>query len=228
MSNLHVDSIIKEFDTRQILTDIFISCNTGEIIGLLGRNGSGKSTLLKIIFGLLKAERKFVKVDDKIIYNLYDNRKLINYLPQDNFLPNHVKIKTIISLFCNKVNAEILLNHELIVPLLNRKSKNLSGGEKRLVEIFLIIYSDAKFTLIDEPFNGVAPVYRDEIKKLIRQQSTNKGFIISDHDYLNILDIATRTLLLFDGGIKEIKHRDELTYWKYLPDLDKITSSNCT
>jgi hypothetical protein len=53
---------------------------------------------------------------------------------------------------------------------------------------------------------------------MIREQSINKGFIISDHDYMNILDIATRTLLLFDGGIKEINHRDELIYWKYLPE----------
>ena len=100
MNGLHVDSVLKEFDSRQILTDIFISCKKGEIIGVLGRNGSGKSTLLKIIFGSLQADRKFVKVDNKLVATLYDNRKLINYLPQDNFLPNHSRIRNIISLFC--------------------------------------------------------------------------------------------------------------------------------
>jgi ABC-type multidrug transport system ATPase subunit len=217
MNGLHVDSVLKEFDSRQILTDIFISCKKGEIIGVLGRNGSGKSTLLKIIFGSLQADRKFVKVDNKLVATLYDNRKLINYLPQDNFLPNHSRIRNIISLFCNTTNAEILFSHELIKPLLNKKSRLLSGGEKRLVEIFLIIYSDADFILIDEPFNGVAPVYREEIKKHIFQQSKYKGFIISDHDYFNILDIATKTILLHDGGIKEIRHIDHLKYWGYIP-----------
>ncbi len=217
MNGLHVDSVLKEFDSRQILTDIFISCKKGEIIGMLGRNGSGKSTLLKIIFGSLQADRKFVKVNNKLVTTLYENRKLINYLPQDNFLPNHSKIRNIISLFCNTTNAEFLFSHELIKPLLNKKSRLLSGGEKRLVEIFLIIYSDADFILIDEPFNGVAPVYREEIKKHIFQQSKYKGFIISDHDYFNILDIATKTILLHDGGIKEIRHIDDLKYWGYIP-----------
>lgn len=220
MTVLHVDSVIKEFNSRQILTDIFVSCKTGEIIGLLGRNGTGKSTLMKIIFGSIQADRKFVKVNDKVTDGLYNNRKLINYLPQDSFLPNHVSIKSIISLFCNKENTRILLNHKLIMPMLTMKSRQLSGGEKRLVEIFLIIYSDAKFVLIDEPFNGVAPVYKDEIKSRIREQSKFKGFIISDHDYINILDIATRVILIHDGGTKEITHKDQLRYWGYLSDKE--------
>jgi len=217
MIGLHVDSVMKEFNSRQILTDIFVSCKKGEIIGLLGRNGTGKSTLMKIIFGSLTADRKFVKVDGKVIDGLFDNRKSVNYLPQNSFLPNHVSIRSIISLFCNKENVQILLNHKLIMPMLAKKSRQLSGGEKRLIEIFLIIYSDAKFILIDEPFNGVAPVYKNEIKSLIREQSQFKGFIISDHDYVNILDIATKVILLHDGGTRAIKGKEELKYWGYIP-----------
>jgi len=217
MSKLHVDSVIKSFDTRQVLTDVFISCQKGEIIGLIGRNGSGKSTLLKIIFGSIPSDRKFVKIGDKISNGLFDNRKLIKYLPQDNFLPNHVRVKTLIDLFCDIDKAELIKAHGLIVPMLNKKSKQLSGGEKRLLEIFLIIYSDSTYTLIDEPFNGVAPIYKEEIKDLIRKQSVDKGFIITDHDYRNILDIATRILIIYDGGIKEIKGKDELKYWGYIP-----------
>ncbi len=217
MSKLHVDSIIKSFNTKQVLTDVFISCEKGEIIGLLGRNGTGKSTLLKIIFGSLSADRKFVKIGAKLIYGLFDNRRLINYLPQDNFLPNHVKIKTIINLFCDKENAELIKKHNLIIPMLNKKSKQLSGGEKRLLEIWLIVFSDSKYILIDEPFNGVAPIYKDDIKKIIREQSKHKGFIITDHDYRNILDVSTRIVVIHDGGTKEIKNKDELKYWGYIP-----------
>lgn len=217
MSKLHVDSVIKSFDTKQVLTDVFISCQKGEIIGLIGRNGSGKSTLLKIIFGSIPSDRKFVKIGDKISNGLFDNRKLIKYLPQDNFLPNHVSVKTIIDLFCDIDKAVLIKAHGLIVPMLNKKSKQLSAGEKRLLEILLIIYSDSTYTLIDEPFNGVAPIYKEEIKDLIKQQSVDKGFIITDHDYRNILDIATRILIIYDGGIKEIKGKDELKYWGYIP-----------
>jgi len=210
MDELHVDSVIKAFGTKQVLTDVYLSCKTGEIIGLLGRNGSGKSTLLKIIFGSLKTDTKFVKVNRKVINSLSDRKKLINYLPQDSFLPGHIKISTIISLFCDSENTALIKNKVFIKPLLNRKSKTLSSGEKRLVEILVIIFSDAKFVLIDEPFNGIAPIYKQEIKQMMREQSKFKGFIITDHDYRNILDIATKTILMHDGGTREIKSQHEL------------------
>jgi ABC-type multidrug transport system ATPase subunit len=218
MSKLHVDSVIKSFNAKQVLTDVFISCQKGEIIGLLGRNGTGKSTLLKIIFGSIPSDRKFVKIGDKISTGLFDNRKWIKYLPQDNFLPNHVRVKTIIDLFCDIDKAELIKAHDLIVPMLNKKSKQLSGGEKRLLEILLIIYSDSTYTLIDEPFNGIDPIYKEDIKDLIKKQSVDKGFIITDHDYRNILDIATRIVIIHDGGTKEIKDKDELKYWGYIPE----------
>lgn len=217
MSKLHVDSIIKNFDTKQVLTDVYISCKKGEIIGLLGRNGSGKSTLLKIIFGSIPSDRKFVKIGEKISAGLFDNRNLINYLPQDNFLPNHVKVKAIIELFCDKEKAELIKRHKLILPMLSKKIKQLSGGEKRILEIMLIIYSESAYTLIDEPFNGIAPIYKEEIKDLIKKLSVNKGFIITDQDYRNILDIATRIVLIKDGRTKEIKNRNELIDWGYIP-----------
>lgn len=102
--------------------------------------------------------------------------------------------------------------------MLDKKSKQLSGGEKRLLEILLIVYANSIYTLIDEPFNGVAPIYKEEIKKLIKEQSCNKGFIITDHDYRNIFDVATRIVIMYDGGIKEIKSKDELKYWGYIPE----------
>lgn len=218
MSNLHVDSVLKRYDNRQILTNIFVSCQKGEIIGLLGRNGSGKSTLLKIIFGSLPAERKFVKVGDQVISGLWGSHQHIKYLPQNSFLPNHIKVKQFIDLFCGQPNAEILKKHNLIHPLLNKKSKQLSGGERRILEISLILFSDSKYALIDEPFNGVAPVYKEVVKDMIREQSQTKGFIVTDHDYRNILEIATRIMILHDGGIRELKSRAELKHWGYLSE----------
>lgn len=218
MSNLHVDSVQKSYKTKQILTDVFISCQKGEIIGLLGRNGTGKSTLLEIIFGSTYTERRFVKIGEKISKGLFDNRKQISYLPQDSFLPNHVKINTIIDLFCDKKKAELLKKHHIINPLLNKKIKQVSGGEKRLLETFLIIYSETLYALIDEPFNGVAPIYKEEIKDKIKEQSIDKGFIITDHDYKNILDIATRIIIIHDGGTKEIKNKKELIDLGYIPE----------
>lgn len=217
MDSLHVDSVRKSYGQKQLLTDIYLNCEQGEIIGLLGRNGCGKSTLLEIIFGSKSADEKFVKIGDKIIDKLSYNHNLIKYLPQNSFLPNHLKVDKIISVFNNNKNEATIKEHSLIKPMLNKKCYELSGGEKRLLEIYLIIYSDAKYVLIDEPFNGVAPIYKETIKALIRDQSKNKGFIITDHDYRNILNLATKVILLHDGGTKKITGKEELKYWRYNP-----------
>ena len=125
MSHLHVDSVIKSFGDKQVLTDIFLTCSTGEIIGLLGKNGCGKSTLLKIIFGSIPAERKFAKVDNTVSSTLFRNPYAVKYLPQHSFLPNHVIISTVIGLFCSKKVAQQVSDHKFIRPLLNKKSKQI-------------------------------------------------------------------------------------------------------
>ncbi|WP_053058484.1 ATP-binding cassette domain-containing protein [Pedobacter sp. BMA] len=217
MSELTSDSIRKHFNNRQILNDIFLSCKPGEIVGLFGRNGSGKSTLLKIIFGSIKAEGKYVAIDNVKVDSLYEHREMIKYLPQDNFLPNHVSISQIISCFCAKENIEMLKKDPLVKPFLNKKIKQLSGGEKRILEILILIHSKATYFLLDEPFNGVAPLNVEIIKSLIKKHSKNKGFIITDHDYMNVLDISSRFVLIDDGNTRQIGGIDDLIEYGYLP-----------
>jgi ABC-type multidrug transport system ATPase subunit len=216
MSELHVDSVSKSFGTKQILSDVYLSCQKGEIVALLGRNGSGKSTLLKIIFGSLRADNKFVRVDNKMIKSLFDSRNIISYLPEHSFLPGHFKIETIINLICNKEHAEFIKANELFTKMLKKTINQLSTGERRILEVRLMVFSDSKITLLDEPFKGISPIYKEEIKHIIREQSKYKGFVVTDHDYRNILDVATKTILLYDGGTKIIKEKEELRYWGYI------------
>ena len=85
-----------------------------------------------------------------------------------------------------------------------------------MIELLLILNSSAQYILIDEPFNGVEPLYKEEIKKNIQKHSEHKGFIITDHDNLSIVAIATKVMLLQDGSIKETKTGDELIKVNYL------------
>ena len=216
MSTLHIDSVTKYYKERKILNDIFFSVNTGEIIGLLGRNGSGKTTLLNIIFGTVPAEFKFVKVDSTHIRTISDGRKLINYLPQDNFLPNHVKIKTLLKLFLTEDDYTKLLQNEVVFSILQKQNQDLSGGERRLIEILLIVHSNAKFILLDEPFNSLSPIQRDYIVDYIKNLKTDKGFIITDHDYQRVVDIADTLCCLKDGNLKLIRDINDLQEFGYL------------
>jgi ABC-type multidrug transport system ATPase subunit len=217
MLELFVDSIQKSFGHHRILTDVFISCKPGEIIGLLGRNGAGKSTLLKIIFGSTRADNRFVRIDGKNCTRLSDRQGSLNYLPQDNFLPSHLKVKTAIDLFCEKSQRELIKREPHVEPFLDRKTNQLSGGERRLIEIEFMMHSSSRYTLIDEPFNGVEPLHKEDVKSLIQKHSKEKGLIITDHDHKNILNLATRLILLHDGRTREIKNKDELVFYGYLP-----------
>lgn len=216
MSKLHIDSITKSFGGKDILKDIYLSSKTGNISGLLGRNGSGKSTLFQIIFGSIKGDTQYVKFNNTVLKNQSDRKNGISYLPQHSFLPKNVKIKNLIDLFCDKKNSEKISQSEFIQPFLNETPNTLSGGELRIVEVFLIVFSKAEFILLDEPFHSLSPKVVTEIKTIIKQQ-TDKGFIISDHQYYDVLDISDDIFLLSDGHLKPIKDLTELKRFNYLP-----------
>jgi ABC-type multidrug transport system ATPase subunit len=225
MTGLHVDSVRKEIGERQILNDVFISCKTGEIVGLLGRNGSGKSTLLKIIFGTVTAEHKFVSIDGVQIRSLYDNRNRLQYLPQDSYLPNHIKIRSLINCFCTAENAAVLMENSLVKPFLQKKTEQLSGGERRMIEILFMLHSGATYLLFDEPFNGISPLHIEILKDLIKTHAKDKGFIITDHDYRNVMDISSRIVLMSDGNTRAIKEFNDLIDFGYLPQSSRIQTS---
>ncbi|WP_053992731.1 ATP-binding cassette domain-containing protein [Mangrovimonas sp. TPBH4] len=218
MSHLHIDSVSKSYDTKVILSDVYMSCKKGETVGLIGRNGSGKSTLLKIVFGIEKADFKFVSVGQTIIKSVKDGRRLINYLPQDNFLPNNVSIKSLINLFLEKAHRETVLENEYIQPLLKKQNQQLSGGEKRIVEILLMAHSNAHFVLLDEPFNGLSPIMKTYVIEYINGLKSSKGFIITDHDYENVIHLADRIVYLQNGFLKSLKDLNELVTLGYIPE----------
>lgn len=218
MKELHADSITKAFGDNVVLTDVHLRCQPGEIIGLLGRNGSGKSTMLKIIFGSLSADTRFVRIDGLYHRGLQDNLGKLAYLPQNNFLPKHLIIKKILELYCDKDSVKLLSEMKIFQEAGSKKSSELSGGEQRLIEVILLIYSNSSYVFLDEPFNGIAPFYKDEIKRMIVSQSKTKGFVITDHDYRNVLDVATKIVLMHDGGTKVIDDKEKLKFWNYIPE----------
>ena len=218
MSNLlEIDSVVKSFDMHVVLTDIYLKCRTGDIIGMLGRNGTGKSTLMKILFGTLRADTKFIRIDGKVYNQPYKTINEICYLPQDSFLPKHLSIEKTIELYLGKNQVQNFLEDPILKKLNTSKISYLSGGELRYLEIKLLLHTDCKFILLDEPFNGVSPILVGEIKKLILKTSEFKGIILTDHDYRNVLDVANRFCMIYDGGIKRIDDKEELVRWGYIP-----------
>jgi len=218
MSNLlEVDSIRKEFGTNQVLTDISLKCQPGDIIGLLGRNGSGKSTLLKIIFGTLNTDYKFIRINDSILNQPFKTKNTIAYLSQDNFLPKNITVQDVVEIYSDDLDQKGFLEDEVLSKVLRTKIRNLSGGESRYLEVKLLLNLDTLFVLLDEPFNGISPLHVELIKKMIIDKSSKKGILLTDHDYRNVLDVANKYYLLFDGGLKSVKTQQDLIDWGYVP-----------
>ena len=218
MNVLEVDSVFHSFEDKKILSDIYLTCKTGEIIGILGRNGCGKTTLLKIIFGILKADNQAIRINNNYYAKPFTHNNLIAYLPEHNFLPADLSVEKSISLFVDTISGmERVMRDSRVKSLLPYKIKNLSGGERRYLEIVLVIHLDRHFILLDEPFTGIEPLFQEKIREFIRENAMEKGFIITDHDYRNIIDVSDRFLLLRNGTVVSIKDEDELRSFHYLP-----------
>ncbi|CAL1521277.1 ATP-binding cassette domain-containing protein [Chitinophaga sp. MM2321] len=217
-NELEVCGIIKDFGGHQLLTDCYLKCETGDIIGILGRNGTGKSTLLKIIFGILPAYNKSISINKKIYQQPYRHKNLIAYLPQHPFLPKNISIENIVRIFIdNKKSRNKIIENERIEKHIHKRVTALSGGELRYLEMLLLVNLEADFILLDEPFSHIEPLYREIIIELLKEYQPTKGFIITDHDYESIIKASDSLMLLTNGVCKKVTSLSELEHWGYLP-----------
>ena len=195
---MEADSILLEFNGRRILSDIYLKCETGFISGLLGRNGQGKSCLMKIIYGTLTTESKSVRFDQKAIYEACTRPDLLTYLPQFHFIPKSFTLKQVFRDF----NVNFAAFEQMFPEMSGRyrsKVGDLSGGGRRLTELYVIIKSASLFSMLDEPFTYLSPLYIEQIKELLQHEKTDKGFLVTDHMFRHITEISDRLYILKDG-----------------------------
>lgn len=205
---LEVDSIQLELNRKRILSDIYLKCETGKITGLLGKNGVGKSCLMQIIYGSLTCE-KSVRFDNVGQYEAFKRTDLLRYLPQFNFIPKTLSL--------NKIFNDFNLNYsdftKTFIEFIGRqkeKINKLSGGERRLIELYVIVKSSSQFVMLDEPFTHLNPLQIDKVKQLLIEEKQNKGLLITDHIFNHILDIADNLYILANGKTHLIKHVEEI------------------
>jgi ABC-type multidrug transport system ATPase subunit len=213
---LEVDSIQKQYQGKNIISDLYLKCETTDIIGILGRNGSGKSTFLKILFGIVVADFKFVRIDGLSKSKTEDLLNEISYLPQDNFIPNLFSVEKAIQLSITKDKWKVFYEDEMIQMIRDKKIKHLSSGQLRYLEIKLMLNKETKFVLLDEPYNGLSPIMIEKVNALIIENSKSRGIIISDHNYENVIKISTKLALMQEGKMHHLKDKSELVTRGYL------------
>ncbi|MFD0796901.1 ATP-binding cassette domain-containing protein [Maribacter chungangensis] len=212
---LELDNIELNFDSKKILSGIYMHAETGTVTGVLGRNGCGKTSLLRILFGNLGPKYGNVRLN-----GLHQKRKLYKtgkaaYLPQHRLLPSYMTVQEAFETFKTDRKDFTTLFHSFVAPQ-KEKINNLSTGELRLLETYLILNSKKEIIILDEPFSFIAPIYIDILKKIICQKKENSIIILTDHYYEDILDISDTLYLLKNGCSKALKSKVELKQEGYL------------
>lgn len=212
---LEVDSIQLEFWGKRILSDIYFKCETGSITGVLGKNGQGKTCLMNIVYGNLTSSDKSVRFDNVSISNAFKRTDLLTYLPQKNFIPGFLSLKRIFLDF--SLSFKDFVNYfPEFKENENTKIRKLSGGQRRLVEVYVIIKSKSQFSMLDEPFSHLMPLQIEKINEILSDEKLKKGFLITDHMYKHILDICDNVYVLTDGRIQLTKSIEEIKMLGYL------------
>lgn len=217
MNILSVSGAIKTFGKHKVLDDTGFNCCTGKITAILGRNGTGKSTLLKMLFGTIKAESLYISINGKNwpAKNIIPHSK-IAYLPQDSFLPKQLKVRDIIPLYYEGNEQDRLFYADGIQTLSEKKVGNLSMGQLRYLELLLVSNLNHPFIMLDEPFSMIEPLYKDKIKEFLLELKKDKGIILTDHYYEDVLSISDKNLLLKEGKLIHIDTTEDLITHGYL------------
>ena len=215
MSILKCNNLEKNYNTKKVVQDISIEVASGEVIGLLGPNGAGKTTTFYMIVGLIKSDLGSIIIDDVDITLVPIHKRFeygISYLPQEPSIFRNMtaldNIKAILETD-NKLSKqkkkdildELIIRFDL-KNFLNTQGMQLSGGERRRVEIARALALRPKFLLLDEPFAGIDPLSVIDIQEIIKELSLdNIGILITDHNVRETLKICDKSYVVNTGQI---------------------------
>jgi len=211
---LVVNGLAKTFGKRQVVQDVSLSLQRGEIVGLLGPNGAGKTTCFYMIMGLIAADGGAIMIDGADVTSLpmYQRARLgLGYLPQEASIFRGMSVEDNIMAVVELVErdkterknqVDALLEELHITHLRKQPSTSLSGGERRRVEIARALASKPSFMLLDEPFTGIDPLAISDISDLVGYlKERGLGVLITDHQVRETLEIVDRASIIYEGGV---------------------------
>ncbi|MEM6535207.1 MAG: LPS export ABC transporter ATP-binding protein [Pseudomonadota bacterium] len=211
---LFATGLAKTFGKRQVVHDVSLSLQRGEIVGLLGPNGAGKTTCFYMIMGLIGADGGLITIDgaDVTTLPMYQRARLgLGYLPQEASIFRGMTVEENIMAVAEliepdkaerKAQVDSLLEELHITHLRKQPATSLSGGERRRVEIARALASKPSFMLLDEPFTGIDPLAISDISDLVGYlKERGLGVLITDHQVRETLQIVDRASIIYDGGV---------------------------
>jgi lipopolysaccharide export system ATP-binding protein len=208
------ERLVKTYGKRRVVDDVSIEVREGEIVGLLGPNGAGKTTTFYIMTGMIRPKEGKVFLDDQDVTDMpmYRRARLgIAYLSQESSVFRKLTVEENIMAILEtlpikrrerQVRLKSLLEELSIAHLAKSRAYNLSGGERRRVEITRALVTSPKFILLDEPFAGIDPIAVLDIQNIVANlKSRHIGVLITDHNVHETLSITDRAYLMYEGRI---------------------------
>jgi lipopolysaccharide export system ATP-binding protein len=206
--------LVKIYGRRPVVDGVDVEIHPGEVVGLLGPNGAGKTTTFYILTGFIKPDAGRVSIGNENVsgWAMYRRARAgIGYLAQEPSIFRRLtvrdNIKAILELQPGtgaekKERLEELLNELDIAHLANHRGYQLSGGERRRVEITRALVTSPKFMLLDEPFAGIDPIAVEDIQRVVyRLKDKGLGVLITDHNVRETLSICDRAYIMCEGKI---------------------------
>ena len=213
-SRLVARNLQKTFKKRQVVKDFSLDIESGEVVGLLGPNGAGKTTSFYMIVGLIAADAGSITLDGRELRHLpiHERARMgVGYLPQEASIFRKLTVEdnllamletTKLTKAEQSAKAEALMEEFSITKLRDRLGIQLSGGERRRVEIARCLCMDPAFILLDEPFAGIDPLAVNDIMGIISHlKRRGMGVLITDHNVRETLRIVDKAYLLADGKV---------------------------
>ena len=233
MSKLSVHHLSKSYRSREVVSDVSLVVENGEIIGLLGPNGAGKTTSFYMIVGLIKSSAGSIHIDNFELDNLSMDKRShmgLSYLPQEASIFKKLTVEENIIAILETHNSsnrntikqrvDMLLDEFRIGHLRNNYGSSLSGGERRRVEIARAVATKPRFLLLDEPFAGIDPISIGDIQKLIYELSEHGiGILITHHNVRETLGICDRAYIVNNGKILAEGTSEEILKNKKVRDV---------
>ena len=199
--NLH-----KRFGKLTVLDGLDLSIKKGGIFAILGPNGSGKTTLIKCLLGMVVPNKGDIIYNKKNVLRAWEYRNNLNYLPQIANFPPNLTVRELVEMVKNlrpkKSNEQELIALFGLVPFLNKKLRNLSGGTKQKVNLVLTFMFDSDLIILDEPTTGLDPISLIHLKALIqKEKAKGKTILITTHIMSVVNELADEIVFLLDGKI---------------------------
>ena len=222
-SRLTAEGLHKYYGRRRVVNDVSIHVNGGEVVGLLGPNGAGKTTTFYMIVGMVRANEGAIRLDASEITHMpmYKRARMgIGYLPQEPTIFRGMSVEDNLMAVIETMSYKRSERKQVLDSLLGqldighiRKSMGyqLSGGERRRVEITRALVTQPKFMLLDEPFAGIDPLAVQDLQMIVgKLKERGLGILITDHNVRDTLSITDRAYIMYEGAIKRAGTAAEL------------------